>query len=215
MKNNYIKHRIQIDPELHPFLDTLTERLTRAGFKQLTEEAATEILHDYVVVLYKKSTKSFSAYIIDMVSASGISFRHKKDQTGKVDPCVTAPDLEAVCHGYVDFHMQHHHYDDYLYKVISTAPIIGEKLVKNAGFLPLSKATPTDIPRGSVVLLRDQDGTITTVIARELSDKFENDPRFLFWKHSPIVRSKDGEWQSDVLMGHRTPHSKYHYLLVC
>ena len=199
-----------IDPEVRPFLDTLTERLTRAGFKQLTEEAATKMRPGYVVMFYNIPNNTSAIYIIGAITASSISFRHEKEPAK--DPCVTAPDLEATCHGYVGFRMTSSLYKDYMYMVLAAKPIIGEELVKNANFLPLSDAAPTDIPLGSFVLLRDQSGTITPVITRVLSRHIENDHRFLFWKQSPHV---NGEWQSGVLMHHCTPLSNYDYLILC
>ena len=190
--------------DIVPVMEELPELLKNLGFKQLTETNATSLHNGNVVLFFNCKSNIFSSGIIDNVtSGHTINFVHAQHELSEAEEY----------HGYGSDHMDSNHFGKYLYKVISETRFANDENLKNAGFRPLSEASPSEMPLGCLVLLHSKGSHFTfPVIVRGLSHKFEGDHRLLYWRQSGIVV---GQWDTGVIMDHvNHSFSEYEYLVL-
>ena len=190
--------------DIVPVMEELPELLKNLGFKQLTDTNATSLRGDNVVMFFCAKNSHFCYGIIDNVTSGGtINFVHANRE----------PSEEEEYDGYDSHYMAPKHFGKYLYKVISETRLVNDENLKNAGFRPLSEASPSEMPLGCLVLLHHKESHITfPVIVRVLSHDFEGDHRLLYWRQSGIVV---GQWDTGVIMDHvNHSFSEYEYLVL-
>ena len=190
---------------LRPNVAELTEPLVERGFRSLANSTPSDLPVGSLALLYnsKSGTMNFiliQKHVIWNNQYIGINFLpHGKLMTNN-------PEKDSKYLS--DFKFLY-------FKVIAHVEIINSipqveqlpNVLKEVGFEPLADATSEKLPTGSLVFLY-KAGSISPIIVRKWSDRFDNDHRLLFWRQSHITT---GNWDEAVLMEHLTPFENYSY----
>lgn len=205
MKKNILRiHLNGTEPKNYELnVAELTEIVSKAGFRQMTDATPANLPVGSVVAIYNTRNQTFFFGVVREYYLDGsfgyIPFSQLKD---------AEPEMGD---------MEKYDFKDHMYNVYMQVAVIDnhpqaevlEKEVQKAGFRPLAEATPEDLPDGCVTMLYSCiSNTIGVVIVRTLS---MSNKRFLFWNQSAIVA---GDWHSNVIMDELNPFENYQYLVI-
>lgn len=184
--------------DVEPNVAEMAEILPEAGFRPLTDATPSTLPDGAVVVIYNNISNTLSPlFIIGRHLRNGFSYMLFNDLNN-------SPALEYL--------------DDFrgkFYKVLFQLPVVDSQpqleslpqAIQNAGFCPLNKATPEDLPEGAVALLYADSKVLIPVIVRVLSTSNKK----LLYLHQGIVV---GDWHSNVIMDHLNPFDNYLYKVI-
>jgi hypothetical protein len=205
-ENNDPRHNNVSEAEIN--FTGISAALKQMGFKPLTRKAAKTLVGKQVIFGTPNTCgyKLFVRTIAKVDKKTGMEFEHKPvpvrqlSEAAKFDSglqhdilCVTA-------------------YQKHLYLVISDKPITTSEGAKTAGFKQLSEVSPSDLPLGTLVLIRNKNnGTIFPAIVRVMGKSTDEDLVLLYWSLSSIVA---GQWQTDRMVNNKNQFRQYEILVL-
>jgi len=198
MKKNIL--RIHFNGDV-PNIAEMTEVLSNAGFRPLTDATPDTLPSGSVVVIYNSRNHALSPlYVVEQHLRGGFSYMLFNELN-------SYPDME-----YMD---TNHDFSGKFYKLLFQLPVVDSQpqleylnnAIEKAGFRSLDTATPDDLPMGSIALLYTDCGILTPVITRTLS---MSNKRFLYLHQGMAA----GHWHSSVIMDHLKPFKNYSYLVI-
>lgn len=189
--------------DFEPNVVKLAEILPKFGFRWLTDATPETLPVGSVVVIYDCQNQT-------MLSAVVV---HDYTQLGF--HVISFEDLNSENPEVLHFN-QKYDFEGKLYKVIMNLPVEGTSLQPGVfpkafecmDFKPLGKATPQDLPEGSLVLLCTKAGSVSPAVVRCLS---MHNKRFLYWAQSPHVA---GDWHPHVIMDELDSFGNYYYMVI-